>query len=199
MIGSQVLPFDDVAVAREALDRRRTQLRCRLRPMLYHLLAYLQGPLTALNLDALVNVTRYITVPHGRRQPVGAGDQPAARAVDDPQAARVPGRPGDPAGGPDLAPAEGRHADDGRAADPDGRARADAALGGSHERLRLDRRADDRGVRRRRLPRRLPEDRAPRPSRPVAALQDGAAGRRSRSSSASCCWCWRNRASTTRD
>jgi phospho-N-acetylmuramoyl-pentapeptide-transferase len=30
--------------------------------MLYHLLAYVQGPLTALNLDALVRVTRYITV-----------------------------------------------------------------------------------------------------------------------------------------
>ncbi len=120
--------------------------------------------------------------PHGRRQPLGAGDQPAPRAVDDPQAARVPDRPGDPAGGPDLAPAEGRDPDDGRPADPDGRAGADAALGGSHERLRLDCRPDDSGLRRRRLPRRLPEDRAPRSSRPVAALQDGRAGRRSRSS-----------------
>jgi UDP-N-acetylmuramoyl-L-alanyl-D-glutamate--2,6-diaminopimelate ligase len=38
------------------------ELRCCLRPMLYHLLSYLQGQLTALNLGALVNVTRYITV-----------------------------------------------------------------------------------------------------------------------------------------
>ena len=30
--------------------------------MLYHLLSYFQGQLTALNLGALVNVTRYITV-----------------------------------------------------------------------------------------------------------------------------------------
>ena len=37
----------------------------------------------------------------------------------------------------------------------------------------LDRGADDGGIRRDRVCRRLPEDRAPIPSRPVAALQDG--------------------------
>ena len=50
--------------------------------------------------------------------------------------------------GPQTHRAEGRHADDGRAADPDGGARADAAVGGPDERLRLDRGADDGGVRR---------------------------------------------------
>ena len=46
--------------------------------------------------------------------------------------------------GPQIASRQGRHADDGRAADPDGGARADAAVGGPDERLRLD-----RGARRR--------------------------------------------------
>ena len=78
--------------------------------------------------------------------------------------------------GPTDASAEGRHADDGRAADPDGGARADAALGGPDERLRLDRGADDGRLRRDRLRRRLPEDRPPLAPRPAAALQDGLAG-----------------------
>ena len=94
--------------------------------------------------------------------------------------------------GPTIASAEGRHADDGRAADPDGGARADAALGGPDERLRLDRGADDRGVRRAsaslddylKIVRRDHHGLRPR-------YKMALAGRSSRSSSASCCWCWR--------
>ena len=37
-------------------------------------------------------------VPHGGGEPVGARDQPGARTVAGPQAARIPDRPGDPAG-----------------------------------------------------------------------------------------------------
>ncbi len=77
------------------------------------------------------------------------------------------------ADGPQTPPAEGRHADDGRTADSDGGAGADAAVGGSHECLRVDRGADDGGIRGDRLRRRLPEDRPSFASRTAAALQDG--------------------------
>ena len=137
--------------------------------MLYHLLDPFRTQVLGAERGALHHV------PHGGGEPVGAGDQPGARAVDDPQAARVPDRSGDSPGRSDQPSRQGRHADDGRAADPDRRARADAALGRPDERLRLDRGPDDGGVRRDRLRRRLPEDRPARPSRPVAALQDGLA------------------------
>ena len=80
--------------------------------------------------------------------------------------------------GPGIACAEGRHADDGRAVDSDGVARADAAVGRSAERLHLDRRAVDGGVRRGRVHGRLSEDRPALASRPAASLQDARAGRR---------------------
>src|SRR5215204_2685939 len=70
-------------------------------------------------------------VPDDRREPVGAGNQPGPRPVDGEEAARVPDRPGDPAGKAHLASAQSRYADDGRAADSHGGTRADAALGGS--------------------------------------------------------------------
>ena len=78
--------------------------------------------------------------------------------------------------GPGEPPPEGRHADHGRAADSDGGARADAAVGGPDERLRLDRGADDGGLRRDRLRGRLPEDRPPIAPRAAAALQDDLPG-----------------------
>ena len=71
VIGSQVLPFDDVAVAREALGRTAQQLRCRVAPMLYHLLYPFRTAVLGAERDALHHV------PHGGGEPVGAGDQPA--------------------------------------------------------------------------------------------------------------------------
>ena len=106
--------------------------------MLYHLLFPLHTSFSVLN------VTRYITFRTAAAEPDGAGHQPAAGPVADSQAARVPGRPGHSTGGPRDAPHQGRHADDGRPADPGGVARADAALGGSHQHLHLDCRAGDR-------------------------------------------------------
>ena len=50
--------------------------------------------------------------------------------------------------GPAVASRQGGHADDGRAADPDVGARADAAVGGSDEPVRLDCGAGDVRVRR---------------------------------------------------
>ena len=94
----------------------------------------------------------------------------------DPQAARVPDRPGDPRGRAPDTSAEDRNADDGRVADSDGGTGADVVVGRSDECLRLDCGADDGRLRRHRLRGRLPEDRAAIPSRPVAALQDGVSG-----------------------
>ena len=82
--------------------------------------------------------------------------------------------------GPADASRQGRHADDGRPADPDVGDRPDAAVGEPDERLHLDRRARDDGVRRRGFRRRLPEDRPALASRAVAPLQDGLAGRHRR-------------------
>ena len=65
--------------------------------------------------------------------------------------------------GPASHRAEGGNADDGRAADPDGVNRADAALGRPDQRVRLDCRRRDAAVRRDRVRRRLPEDHAAAP------------------------------------
>ena len=59
-------------------------------------------------------------------------------------------------------------------------ARADAAVGGPDQSVHLDCGARDRGVRRDRVRRRLPEDRPALASRPAAPLQDGLADRRRR-------------------
>ena len=95
-----------------------------VRLMLYHLLPPLHAVALGAERDALHHV------PHRGREPDGAGARAVPRPVDDPQAARVPDRSGHPAGRPGDAPHQGGHADDGRAADPDVGARADAPLGG---------------------------------------------------------------------
>src|SRR3989454_962272 len=104
---------------------------------------------------------------------VRARHQPGAWAMDDQKALRVSNRPGDPAGRADDAPPQSRDADHGRAAHPDRCARADAAVGGPDQRLRVDRDGDDDGVWGRRVCRRLHEDRASIALRAAAALQDG--------------------------
>ena len=130
----------------------------------------------------MLNVTRYITFRTAAASLSALAISLAAWSMDDQQAAGVPDWPGDPAGGTDHAPAEGRNADDGRSSDPHGGNRADAAVGQPQERVRVDCGPDDGGLRRGRLCRRLSEDRAPVASRPQAALQDALSGpdRRSR-------------------
>ncbi len=127
-----------------------------------------------------LNVTRYITFRTAAASLTALAISLLLRPLADPQAARLPDRPDHPAGRAAVAPRQGRHADDGRAADPDRGGRADAAVGGSLEPVHLDRGAGDGRLRRGRLPRRLPEDHAPVAPRADPALQDGAA----RSSSA---------------
>src|SRR4051794_320968 len=82
-------------------------------------------------------------VPDRRLEPLRAADEPGARAMDGPQTAGISDRSGDPRGRTADASAEGRHPDDGRPADIDRVARADAALGRPAQRLRLDCGADD--------------------------------------------------------
>ena len=82
------------------------------------------------------------------------------------EAARFPGGAGDPPGGSGIAPCEGGHTDDGRAADPDGLDRPHTALGRPDQRVRLDCRDRDGDVRRDRIRRRLPED---HPAAPTTA------------------------------
>ena len=82
--------------------------------------------------------------------------------------------------GPTTHRAKGRHADDGRAADSRRRRSVPTLLWAELTNVvRLDCGADDAGVRRHRVSRRLSEDRPPRSSRPAAALQDGLADRSS--------------------
>ena len=100
-------------------------------------------------------------VPHRGGEPDGVCDQHAVRPVADPDAARLSDRPDHPSGRTAVAPRQGRHADDGRAADSDRGGRADAAVGGSLEPVHLDRRAGDGRLRHGRVPRRLPEDHPP--------------------------------------
>ena len=152
------------------------QLRCRLAPMLYHLLSYSRfADHTAARRAAERDAVHH--VPHGGGEPVGAGASVCAlgpwmiRKLREFQIGQVIRQEGPTshrpkAGTPTMGGLLILTAALG----------ADAALGGPDERLHLDRRADDGGVRRRRLSRRLPEDRAPRSSRPAAALQDGRAG-----------------------
>jgi hypothetical protein len=75
----------------------------------------------------------------------------------------------------------------GGTADSHGGAGADAALGRPDQRLRVDRRAHDRRLRRDRIRRRLHEDCRPLASRTEPARQNRLPGRRSRPSSASRC------------
>ena len=106
--------------------------------MLYHLLYQSDA-----RYCPVLNVTRYITFRTAAASLTALAISLFARPVDDPPAARVPDRPGDPAGRARDRTGQGRHADDGRPADPDGGAGADAAVGGSDERLHLDRGAVD--------------------------------------------------------
>ena len=81
--------------AREGIARREDGSRRRTaeggaRLMLYHLLYPFHTAALGAERDALHHV------PHRGGEPVGAGDQPRARPVADPQAARVPDRAGDP-------------------------------------------------------------------------------------------------------
>ena len=182
-------------LARHPHRRRRRSAEGGVRLMFYHLI---YGQLSHALADPDLQRVPVHHLPDRGRDRDGAGAQPGAGADDDPPAARLPDRAGHPAGRAADASRQGRHADDGRPADPGVRDRADAALGEPDERLHLDRRDRHDGVRRRRLRRRLPEDRAPLPSRPAAALQDGLAGhhRRRRRPGAAACWC--GRTSTTR-
>jgi hypothetical protein len=90
--------------------------------MLYHLFLWLHN--TTPWLGAL-NVTRYITF----RTAAASITAMLISLVVGPmrRGSRLPVRPGDPSRRPCQPPAEGRHADDGRAADPRRRHRADAA------------------------------------------------------------------------
>ena len=72
---------------------------------------------------------------------------------------------------PADAPHQGRHADDGRRADPGLDRGDDAAVGRSHQPLRLGRAAGDAGLRRDRLGRRLPEGRLPQSEGAVGAAE----------------------------
>ena len=100
--------------------------------MLYHL-HYLS------DYAQVLNVTRYITFRTAAASLTALAIGLVPRPVHDPEAARVPDRPGHPPGRPGDAPHEGGHADDGRAADPDVGAGPDAALGGSDQSVHLDR------------------------------------------------------------
>ena len=124
-------------IARHAHRHRRGPREGGVGLMLYHLLFPLHTQFSVLN------VTRYITF----RTAAASLTALAISLLLGPwlirQAARVPDRPGDPPGRAGDAPHEGRHADDGRAADPGRVAGADAALGGPHQHLHLDRRAGD--------------------------------------------------------
>ena len=111
--------------------------------MLYHLLLSLHD--TTPWLGAL-NVTRYITF----RTAAASITAMLISLVVGPMLIRrlqeLPVRPGDPSRRPGQPSAQGRHADDGRPADPDGGDRADAALGRPDEPLRLDRGASRRSL-----------------------------------------------------
>ena len=160
-------------IARHPHRRRRRSAEGGVRLMFYHLI---YGQLHAIWPIPIFNVFQYITFRTAGATHDGARDQPGDGADDDPPAARLPDRAGHPAGRTADASRQGRHADDGRPADPGVRDHPDAALGEPDERLHLDRRDRHDGVRRRGFRRRLPQDRAPLPSRAVAALQDGVAG-----------------------
>ena len=106
--------------------------------MLYHLFLWLHD--TTPWLGAL-NVTRYITF---RTAAASITAMLISLVVGPLLIARlkgVPVRPGDPPGRAGQPPAQGRHADHGRPADPRRGDRADAALGRSDQPVRLDRRA----------------------------------------------------------
>ena len=145
------------------------QLRCRVGPMLY------PPALPASDTEfSVLNVTRYITFRTAAASLSALAISLRLRPVDDPQAARVSDRPGDSAGGSDVASAQGRHADDGRAADPDGGARSRRCCGRTSTNVYVWIAVlTTAAFGARRIPRRLPEDRAARSSRPAAALQDG--------------------------
>ena len=142
-------------IARHAHRSRRGAPDGGVRLMLYHLLHLVLPAGLRLQRGALHHV------PHGGGEHDGARHQPGDGAVADSSPARFPDRAGDPPGRSGVASRQGRHADDGRAADPCGGAHADAAVGRPHQHLRLDRGVADRRLRRHRLPRRLPEDHAP--------------------------------------
>ena len=93
--------------------------------MLYHLL---YGQLAHWPIP-IFNVFRYITFRTAGASVTALAISLRAGADADPPAARLPDRPGDPAGRAADAPRQGRHADDGRPADPGVRDHPDAALG----------------------------------------------------------------------
>jgi hypothetical protein len=142
--------------------------------MLYHLLFPLHDAFSVLN------VTRYITFRTAAASLTALALSLLLGPVDDPAAAGVPDRAGDPARGARVAPGEGRHAHDGWLAHPHVRADAHAAVGRPGERLHLDRGHRHGLLRRDRVRRRLPEAHAAVAPRAAAALQDGAAGARRR-------------------
>ncbi len=115
-------------------------------------------------------------LPDCGREPDGARHKPAPWSVAHQQAPRVPDRPDHPSRRSSLSRAESRNAHDGRAADSDRGPGSDTALGGSPERLYLDRRPLDRRIRCNRIHRRLPQDRSPLPSWPASSLQDARPG-----------------------
>ena len=127
-------------------------------------------------------------LPHGCREPDGAGHQSPPRAVADPQAPGISDRPDHPARRSGISCAEGRNPDDGWPSDPDGRDRPDASVGRSPKPVRLDCGACNDGVWRDWLHGRLSEDCPPLPSWADAPLQNARPDPRgdARRSSADC-------------
>ena len=110
-------------------------------------------------------------VPHDHEHADRARGVAAGRTGADPQAGRGQGRPGDPQRRSAVAPGQGRHADDGRRADPRLDRGIDPAVGGPAQPLRLGRARRHGRVRRDRLLRRLQEAGDARQPRPAGALE----------------------------
>ena len=136
------------------------------RPLMLLLLAEELEPwIRAFNVFSLHHAAR------GARDDDGARDLVPRRAADDRVARPDEDRPVGARRRPADAPREGRHADDGRRADPRVDRRHDAAVGQPRQPLRLGRAAGDAGLRRRRLGRRLAQGRLPQSEGAVGARE----------------------------
>ena len=131
-----------------------------------------------LGYPGVFNLFRYITLPRRR----GDRDRLVPRPADRPEVHRLaagpPGQgPADPRRRPAVPPRQARHADHGRADDPDLADRVDAAVDGLLQPLSVGLPADHRRLRRDRLPRRL---RQGQEAPPQGRFRPGAAARRVR-------------------
>ena len=118
------------------------------------------------------NVFTYITMRAIMSALTALVISPGHGAVDDPAPERAPDRPDGADRRAGDAPAEGGHADDGRRADPRRDPGEHVAVGRPDERVRLDRRRRDAGVRPDRFRRRLQETDPEGPAGLSARWQD---------------------------